>query len=356
MTLIELLLVISVSVLLLAVAVPLLRIPLQGRKAREASRQIGAIIARAKAVAAETNRAAGVLFRRADANLPGGPYYAFQISVVETPPPYMGDDAAALATIAPNSFVANLTGSSLMPYLVVPGDMIRFDYKGPYYRIAQITPDPNDPTLTNVAFTDPFNPGGPPPVPVAGVPYQVFRSPQSLANSVGAVSSLRPPLELPNGIVVDLSVSGVGAGLRQFALTPEGEPAAMTDVLVMFEPDGSVQRVYHNTNVVSHPSPPPQQLAIWEGIVPQDSIFLLVGRLEQVSPADIFLVSQDVTANLMDENSIWVAINHKTGKVTAAENSTLVGSLPQPVPPAMVPSLIAQAREFARVSQDMGGR
>ena len=56
MTLVELMMVISIMTILMAVAIPLIRPAFQDRQLREASRQINAFFAGAKARAAETGR------------------------------------------------------------------------------------------------------------------------------------------------------------------------------------------------------------------------------------------------------------------------------------------------------------
>ena len=92
---------------------------------------------------------------------------------------------------------------------------------------------------------------------------------------------------------------------------------------------------------------------------PSASIFLLLGRLDQVVPNDVFLSGDDDVANLMDPNSIWVTIGHRTGKVTSAENRALDSFVPAPgvpIPPALIPTLFREARVYARGSQNLGGR
>jgi hypothetical protein len=120
----------------------------------------------------------------------------------------------------------------------------------------------------------------------------------------------------------------------------------------MFGPNGDVVRVYDSITV---PGNPPFQLTDFD---PNGSIFLLIGRMDEVVPTDVFLRGDNV-ANLMDPTSIWVTIGHRTGKVTSAENASLDAFAPppgQPVPPALIPTLFREARFFARGSQNIGGR
>ncbi|MBM4000997.1 MAG: prepilin-type N-terminal cleavage/methylation domain-containing protein [Planctomycetes bacterium] len=401
MTLVELLIVISVSVLLLAVAVPLLRISVQGRKVREASRQLNALITRVKARAAELGRPVGLLLRRGDTAFATGSFYATQLFVAESPIPYAGDEATAFARIpAPTApgipvrmnpppaatftsplyvealhrpFTARVQGSALLPSIVSVGDMIQFDFKGIVYEILEIVvPDAaNNPDIVDLWFRVPprralpVGVGAPP--PMVDVGYQIQRSPVRLGTfSSTGQTTIRTgalPVNLPNGIVVDLSVSGMEPDFNQFTAadpadmntwTPSGTPDD-TDIVILFEPDGTVQCVY--SSIYQPGSPPVLRLVRTE---PTGTIFLLVGRIEQVLPGgDAFARGPEEFSNLMDADNLWVAIAHRTGKVTTAENNDLVAYAPSvgtPVPPLLMPGLLATARQFAISAQDIGGR
>jgi len=363
MTLVELLIVISVAVLLMAAAIPLLRMPLKDRKIREGSRQLSAFVMRCKARAAELRRPVGLLLRRASSgssDFADRSAYATQMYMVETPPPYMGDDSTAGARIVRSTppYQAQLSGSALFPVLVAVGDSIRFNYHGPLYRIRSFAPDPMNPTLINVEFIWPTHPNSvgpavtptlptlPLPTPIQ-IPFQVYRSPY-VATTGPATLLTNPPVDLPNGVVIDLSVSGMGATDNQFFPADPGDTSA---VIIMFGPNGDVVRVYDSITV---PGNPPFQLTDFD---PSGSIFLLIGRMDGVIPTDVF-TRGDINANLMDPTSIWVTIGHRTGKVTSTENASLDTFAPppgQPVPPALIPTLFREARIFARGSQNIGG-
>ncbi len=403
LTLIELLIVISVSVLLLAAAVPLLRIPLQGRKVREASRQLNAVLTRVKARAAEIGRPVGLMIRRADPALGNGSFYSSQLFIAETPPPYAGDESLAVAMVpAPTTpglpagrmtppppavgftappyveavhrpFTTRVIGSALLPKIVAVGDLIRFDFKGTTYEILEIVvPDPaNNPDIVDIWFRVParralpVGMGAPP--RMTDVVFQIFRSPLQLGSfSTTGQTTIRAgasPINLPNGVVIDLSVSGMEPAANQFTpadpsdlntWTPSGTPDT-TDVVIMFEPDGTVQYVYHGTYLPG--SPPTLRLSRFD---PTGTIYLLVGRLEQVLPGgDAFARGPDEFSNLMDPESLWVAISHRSGKVTTAENDSLESYVPAPgttIPIALRPGLLATARQLVSSSQDIGGR
>src|SRR5262245_48663681 len=97
LTLVELLIVVSIMVLLLSAAVPLLREPLKSRRTREASREINAMITRVKARAAEIGRPVGLSIRRSGND--DRAFFSYQLGIVESPPPYGGDLNSSKAAI-----------------------------------------------------------------------------------------------------------------------------------------------------------------------------------------------------------------------------------------------------------------
>jgi len=365
MTLVELLIVVSVAVLLLAAAVPLLRMPIQDRKTREASRQLTAFITRIKTRAAELRRPVGLLLRRSIT----GPnevraFYSYQMYLTESPPPYIGDEDTSGALIpSPNSpnnrYSAQLQNCALFTQFISVGDLIRFDYQGPYYEIISY----NQASVSNIDITfvrarNPNQTFPPQTQNNVAVKFQIFRSPlpsAALANQPAPLIASNPPLELPSGIVVDLSVSGLGIAGNQFTpadsndnntFTPSTlNPPDDTDVIIMFSPDGSVDKVYFGTfSSQGQIRPKLTQFS------PTGAIYLLIGRIDQVLPANLFANASKSKSNLRDQAAIWVSIGHRTGKVTSAEN---LG----PTDPINQPALaIAQSRQIALTSQDIGGR
>ncbi len=382
LTLVELLVVIGVASLLLAAAVPLLRLGLQDRKIREAARQVNAFIARAKARAAELGRPVGVLIRRANPAFANGSFYSQQLFLAESPPPYAGDDSTAFAIIpSPTDanidgtpdfgpFSAQLQSSALAMLFVTPGDLIQFEFHQPLYEIKSLSqPDPsNQPGTVDVVFAPLRIPSSTPPPPASGnrpIPFQIYRSPIQLGaiSTTGqtVIRSSGAPLDLPNGVVIDLTVSGMEPSLNQFTAadpsdsdtwTPSPVPDT-TDVVVMFAPDGSVDRVYHGV----YTSAPGGPVLKTVGRDASGMIFFLLGRIEQVNPADPFARGPDVVANLMDTRNFWIAIAPQTGRVITAENANLETFVPPPpatVPSLVKPQLLRRAREFALVPQETG--
>lgn len=311
MTLVELLVVITILVIMIGLAIPIMRPNLRDRGLREASRQLNTYVTLAKARAAEKRRPVGLYIKRD----PTFPNTAYQIYLAETPLPYSGqtqDERADLRDMDNDGFADTATISD-PSNLVQAGDLIQFDYKGPLYRIISasggvLTFTPED-TSTRRPLPNPKTIA-----PGSGARYQVFRQP---------VRSGTNPLELPNGIVIDLQFSGVGATGNEMA-------SATGDIVIMFEPNGSVSRVYGFS---------PAQLG---------TIHLLVGRLEQTSD----LNGAPTTANLIDPTNSWVSIGHQTGTVTTAENYVVD---PVTMASAQLTDQLREARSIAQSKQTRGG-
>ena len=87
MTLIELLMVVFILLLVTAIAIPVMRPAMEGRRIREAARAMNVYLGSARGRAAEIGRPCGVLIERYD----GNPQLAMTLHQAEVPPPYAGD-------------------------------------------------------------------------------------------------------------------------------------------------------------------------------------------------------------------------------------------------------------------------
>jgi type II secretory pathway pseudopilin PulG len=332
--LVELLVVLSIITLLFAVAVPLMRPAFEDRNLREATRQINAMIAGARARAARSGRPAGIWLERIDGT-PLGARSCIQLFQAEVAPSFTGATTAnSLAYVITGTGkleFSNPADAQILRTLIQPGEIfdIKFNYKGFTYRCARPV-DPMDLTFDiNIAST-----GGPrgatsPP----GQPYEIQRGP---------VRSIVTPVALPGDTVVDLSVSGAGTDGRQ--LDPFNGSLApivptQSPVMITFDPAGGIDYVYVG-NVAFRPFGP---------------VHLLVGRVQNVvdplDPATDF-TDDSVPKNLIDPSAFWVTINHRTGAVTTTENSD-TSSLPATT---TLPLRIKEAREFARNAIRKGGQ
>jgi type II secretory pathway pseudopilin PulG len=332
--LVELLVVLTIMTLLFAVAVPLMRPAFEDRNLREATRQINAIIAGARARAAQSGRPAGIWLERLDAS-PLGSRSCIQIFQAEVAPSFAGattnTSLAYIDTALGKLVFTNAADAQVLRTIVQPGEVftIKFDYKGITYTCARPV-DPLDST-----FDVSLPPLGAPPGADSspGRPYQITRAP---------VRSIVTPLALPGDTVVDLSMSGAGTDGRQFdpyngsmaPILPADAP-----VMVTFNPSGGIDYVYVG-NASFRPFGP---------------VHLLIGRIQNVvdplDPATDF-TNQTVPKNLTDPSCLWLTINHRTGSVTTTENVDT-----QSLPAATtLPLRIKAAREFARDAIRKGGR
>lgn len=370
MTLVELLVVVFIVVLLLAAAVPLMRPALQDAQLREGTRQVNVLCAIAQARARELGRPAGIWLERSAA----GSNAVFQVHLAETPAPYSGDFVSAQAHIVdtnspPNGAMNEIRipqnqsasfWNVLNPTLslVQPGDLIQFDFTGPkyqitanptfvnpggagtigpYYRVFISAPDgASFPLPTTAALA-----GASIPATEQGVPYTVFRQPQkSSLNSV----------QLGGGSVIDLEYSGIGVGsnITAFDAAITNAPNNLTShpVLVMFDPGGSVTKVYTRYLVFPPGSPPNPPVRVFGGRPVNSTIYFLIGRFDQSRPAPDPATGANAArtterSNLEDGSGLWLAIGSRTGAVTSAEN--------------LADTNVALAREIARTAQSMGG-
>lgn len=303
-TLVELLVVVVIMVILLSAATAAMIPLLADRELREAARQLNAVIGGAPARAAQLGRPVGIWIERSKNNANA----AFEVYLAEVPPLYAGDVLGATAIVSPpaggaDSGGANLRysvaglGSNPGEGLVQIGDMVRYDYQGPFYPITAMTP----PEVIQ------YYVGDKPPPPTynnPGVPYQVIRQPRK---------SSAQPLQMPSSTVVDLSQSGIGGSGTEFQFGPK-------PVVITFTAQGGIDLVYANWT----------SGGTWQPRQVTGNIHLLVGSIDKVG-----------ANNLADQRNRWVTIGRQSGTVITTEN---------------VGGTIDAAREFAISGKGMGGR
>ncbi len=348
-TLVELLVVVTIAVILVASAVPLMKPALRDGQLREAARQINTYFAIAKSRAMQHGRGAGVLIQRAEP----GSNAAFELFIAETPPLYSGDFIGATAALEDNwpkdsmgntipdgiyeSAAFTDSNSATLTKLVNVGDLVQFNYQGPWYEITLVTTVSRivPPSTTAVPF--PFIRFQPKAADAAGwpslavsVPFKIVRRPRKSSGTA---------LQLGGGVVIDLEYSGIGATGQQFDanltnnLTPTPPILNGDPVLIMFDGNGALSRIY-GTAVLGSTSPV-TYFRPGAGTAPTGTVHLLVGRFEQTG------TTGEIT-NLQDAKNVWVSIGDRTGTVTSAENLAATG--------------IGASRELARSGQSIGGK
>jgi len=316
-TLVEMLIVVSIMIVLVAVTLPVAKKVMDGSQGREASRQLNAYFAMAKARALQTGRPCGVYFPfqvplgHTDPSLTAAqiPQYwpvraVTQIYLAETPQHYSGSTTNARGRVTGGNFVTcDLSGNNDSNEAGYLGSLlnnkeqflVRFNFKGDWYICTN---------AGNNVFTYVRPLQGVVQPPSTASTFQILRSPRPIGNA----------LDLPQGTCIDITYSGVGNSARQFPLPPTLNSIA-AGVYVMFSPNGSVDAMYIN----SLPTDPPV-----------GSLYFLIGKIEKVGgndPWDItnsnfkssIYPNKDIS-NLADPTSLWVVVSRSTGQVMTAEN------------------------------------
>ncbi len=210
------------------------------------------------------------------------------------------------------------------------GDIIKFNFQGRSYMLlgsvttvagqaptlplaGQLLSTSFPSTACNLWCTDGSELYRKPATPTAGVSR--FRS--SASPSKSAV----PPLQLPDGCVVDVANSGVGLTGLFSRTTPYLNPT------VTFGPTGAVEFVYDGSTIL-HPA---------------TTIFFLIGRRDGM--LDVNTNTNSFTPNPQnpfDLTNLWVSISPNSGRVVTSENANA--------------TTFGNARAFAQSTQTMGGQ
>ncbi len=377
LTLLELLVVITIMLILLAVMVPRLRPMMEQRRMREAARTVSVFFGAARSRAMETGRPVGVSIER----LKIQPDAAVTLRMVEEPPLYAGDVIGARVRVrrlgttnrfqvlfaTPGDVAAMLT--QVVPVHV--GDLMRFEYQAAPYRVLGldmdsdgnadgdadgIIGDPGFPVGVNpvvmLVELDPAEgvvPAWPAATPNAPWPpqgtgvgsrrlaFQITRRPQPTAAA---------PVRLPGRTVIDLTASGTdsmaltGPPLGFVPVDKDTVTPGVQDpspVIVMFNPDGRVSSVsYQDT---------PRAVT--------EVLYFLVGRWERM-PAESggTPLAEDGLYNWQDITNFWIVVNPNTGLVLTAP---LLGDTVAATG-VKTPSNLIVARDDARNMRGIGGR
>lgn len=320
-TLLELLVTVSILLLLMTVALPILSPSDDARQIREAARSVSIFLDAARNRAIETGRPVGVSFERIP-NLPQG---CMGMRRVEIPPVYSGDGSPSLVQVQKvSSSVTNLsvtirmnnsTQLSVGAGFLNVGDLIRLNYQGPLYTISSFSSSntsvqsmtavgqsPATLPWSNVTWSDP-------------VPFEIARRP---------VPSRTPPMTLPPSTVIDLSLSGRESwningtiSTQSFNSTSSNNP-----LIVLFGPNGACSRYYLEGTAYDR----------------SDPLYLLVGKREYVQR---FLTGSE-HYSISDVSSLWIKIDPQNGQVSVKENVSSTN--------------VTIARGLARATDLKGGR
>lgn len=295
MTLTELLVVIAVLMILASMTVGSLRPGMQGMQVREGARVLNSVLSKARYRAQRNGRPAGVMFeplasKQGDVSL--------NLIPVEEPRPFGGDTSGATISFADSTTENTLTttatisagnrsiGDLVSAGVIATGDRLQLNYRGHMFFVSGLSEGSNSITLTTTSHS--------PRWPSGSVPFLFHRRPRP---------SSSPATQMPQGSVVDLTVSGWG---KQEVFTPDES----TPVIVMFSPSGPVERMFSWDP--SNGGKPRIAPAI-------SAIHFLVGRIDQTP-------TNGTSANLGDPNNRWVSITPLTGMIRTNELSIIYPS------------------------------
>ena len=380
MTLIELMVVTTIIITLVAISVPVIRPMLASRKQSDAAATLEVFFNQAKLRAQETGRPCGVRFERyTDNNAVYGSTQVFPnndvcivVRQVEVPPPYAGNSTNSRVLVNRlNLYSATLTFTETTEYafwnqMVSEGDKIQFDNQGPYYTITTATMDENG---NGVAITGGYGSNASPVRNIVeAVSFKVLRAPQP---------TLTAPIGFPTGIVVDLQYSGMKDGdpagpvsNPTSMLKPVGEfvPATglqqehgltvmdKTPVIIMFSPSGDVMSYQKGNDGPLPPSAPINFLiGRWERSGSywvqdsDDNWHRCETALDAANRGDVpFYLPEDGLRNYADLSNFWVTINPRTGMVSTNPVAPHDGTGKNP---------LGQSRAYTRTPQfNTGGR
>jgi prepilin-type N-terminal cleavage/methylation domain-containing protein len=404
-TLLELLVVMLILLMVTAAAIPIIAPALQNRSMREATRLVTSYLGAAKARAVQTGRPVGVIINRFN-GLP----FAYEMAQIEVPPPYSGDAVGAKLEIVDNSspstnaavnfserfpgltprwFKATEPTTSLgmlNAKLLKVGDQIQFNGQGPLYVI--MGPDNTyDGAIEDVSSTTPleFAYAYTPPLKQAFPWLNTITVPQPASYQITRqpVRTSTPPLLLPEGLVFDLSISGVGSMLfntTNYAAVNIGSqapaPTVLFDPQIIFSPSGRVEWVSNNQGQLMRTSDP-----IYLLLGRRDLMFDVTTRNTTTDGRDLVFQNLSPIPNppgqrVTPTTNFWVVVSAQSGQANTAEiaphvqdyakmtgytlNGNQLSTYQDVITLALygttTPGTITGALSFARESQSLGGR
>jgi len=381
LTLIELLVVITILVLLVSSALPVLSPTSEGRLAREASRMINSYLAGAQARAIQTGRPYGVMLRRLSTQTgnPADRGVCLELAYVEQPAPFAGFDEGSRVILGTDESGGRYNKSlvrirfvrhgnqvaneglpqGLDPDLIPPGLFRRGDtieVAGSLYRFTDASVDaqgyytPSSGTPTGTLFATPIDstgqvlqyvydsegdrltdrqpatPGTPQPYWSEPQRYKVIREP-----TVPLIST-SPPLQLPEGAAIDLRASGTTEGPFERADEELDDNLKTTNdspIVIMFTPEGSIDSL--TADRTPDLDPHVDAHASLTRPLSVQTVYLLVGLRENIpAPAIDFatftgtneqLDELKATVNWLNGEARWVSIASSTGAVATSVNT-----------------------------------
>lgn len=323
-TLLELLIVVSIMIILIAIALPTAKYAMEESKLRESSRVLNAYFATAKTRAAATGRPVGVAFQVDSVLGSSNTYQVTQMYLAEVSAPYGGSTIGARARVESSGYLGfpdsstDTSERSILNTLIQQGEyfMIRFDYKGDWFQCLR------DGTGFKCGNSISGNAYPPSAMGAMGYPFQILRAPRRVGQ----------PVELTNGTCIDIAYCGSGPSGYEFNGDPTSSGtnvyATTPSFVLMFNPSGSLAGYYMGTH-----SP----------YAASGTAHFLIGRVEKVG-------ATGGNSNLADPAALWVSVGRLTGSITSAEN------LPVLPLTGMLMTDLQNCRQVATSREQMGAK
>jgi prepilin-type N-terminal cleavage/methylation domain-containing protein len=379
MTLVELLIVMSIMVLLAAIALPSFKTVVESKKTSQSALVAKSFLEAARIKAISKGRDVAVVLERLSNLTSDGVSVnqCIRMSLAEVLAPYRGDIESSkvdlsvlddnfesnringipdryrqdgtswwdgIATV--NKGVIYLDQNPSASYFVNIGDQIAFNDSNQRFEIIYVAPN----TITN---TIEFHFGNCMKVDLdsrTGVEYvewshnlpdmpiaKLSEGPHRFAIYSRPRRLFSKPMVLPKGSCIDLSLSGSGRSGTELCPKPGNNSA--TPVYLVFSPNGGLSAQFYGFDAVASRK------------VSLDDVYLFVGRFEQVvnpyNPAAATSDRDDFKPNLNDSSCFWIRINPDSGQISTASNSDpLSHDVTEPV------KQIIHARGFATAGID----
>lgn len=310
MTLVELLVVITIMVLLLAAAVPQFKPALESQHSAGAARTVSLALERARLKAMQEKRPCGVEFMRYhDAHTPN---LCLQMQLIRSSSNYVNVDPGLRVKVDGGTITLHqYSGGSWVDadqslkdewsQNAQAGYSVQFGRQGRFYKLSDAW------KLTDTSVNIPADTSADP------VDFLVQRPPSPMFS---------PPINLPHGTVVDLQYSGFGnpgdSDFCTFGDFSNPNPAReLQGIKIIFSPSGHVSRCDYTYWEKELDGP-------WEvktkSFDPQGGLFyFLVGEWERQGTDDKGnTLAADGRNNLLTASNTWVTVHPRTGRVNAA--------------------------------------
>ncbi len=379
-TLVELLIVIGITSLIAAVALPSVKTLLKDRKTNQAAIQVRGFIESAKAMAiAKGREVAVVLDRMSDAgdyNAAGNNWFSteardlhrntvLRLSLAEVLPPYTGDlDNStcilelsdiqvgsaflnrALININQNPSLVRLIDSKLIDKIAFSDRMETFEV---------LVDDCTYDSSTGIARIEFINNRTASRAIVNRAPSRVSAGPHTFRIYCKPRRLYAKPMQLPKGTCIDMSLSGRGVDGFSFsaqqieAFDPKNTLGVnqVRPIYLVFDSQGAMASLYGNFS---------GQPAMTK-VLPTSDVYLLVGKTDKVVfPGATFNNTTLYQAsNLADSTSYWVKVSASGGQVSMAP--VLAPSLTPGVGGAVsLSTALTESRGAAQASVDLSAR